>query len=454
LKKVDEKIIRFIKENNLFEQGTKILVALSGGPDSVFLLYFLLKYRKKYKLTIAAMHVNHMIRAKEADRDEKFCKKLCSELNVEFHSSKKDVPAYSKKNKISIEEAARDLRYKELLRVQKKFGFDKIATAHTCSDNAETIFLNLIKGTGIKGLSGIPIQRNNIIRPILSVTKDEILSYLKANKIKYMIDQSNLSNEYERNLIRNELFPLIKKHLNPKLEQTLFKSSSILKKHSAVLNYAIGILSNQVTKMKKSKLEIDINKLLEVDESVWSDVIKSSVEANFKVHISFNDCLKIISLISNKKSKIVNLSSGLMALREEKTILIFVRKAEKKVEMIGIKIGDINKVDNKILSLQFVDKQSIKFSDNRNTEYIDADKVMGEFWARPWKTGDKFYPFGMNGSQKISDFLNHQKVSSSMKKEQLVLVNDDKIVWVVGYRVDNRFKITNKTRKVLQLCLT
>lgn len=249
------------------------------------------------------------------------------------------------------------------------------------------------------------------------------------------------------------MFPLIKEQLNPKLEQTVFKSSSILKKHSAVLNYAIGIISQQVTKMKKSKLEIDIGKLLGFDERIWSDVVKSSVEVNFEVNLSFNDCLKIISLISNQKSKIVNLSSSLLALREQKTILIFVQKAERKVNAVEIKIGEIKKVDSRNLSLQLKDRRSAEFSNNRNMEYIDAGKVTDEFMVRPWKDGDKFYPFGMNGSQNVSDFLNHEKVSAFKKKEQLVLVNDDKIVWVIGYRVDNRFRITNKTRKVLQLCL-
>ena len=216
MKKIDEKIIRFIEEQELIELGDKILVALSGGPDSVFLLHFLLKYRKKYGIEIGAMHVNHMIRGEEANKDEKFCRKLCLKLGVDYHTVKRNVPSFAKTNKISIEEAAREIRYKELTKIQKNFFYDKIATAHNCSDNAETVFLNLIKGTGLKGLSGIPIRRENIIRPILSISKDEILEYLKKNKVEYLIDKTNLSNIYERNFVRNEIFPQIKKYLNPK----------------------------------------------------------------------------------------------------------------------------------------------------------------------------------------------------------------------------------------------
>lgn len=453
MKKIEEKIIGFIKKFELIKQDDKILVALSGGPDSVFLLYFLLKYKKKYKITIGAMHLNHMIRGAEAKSDEKFCRNLCSELGVDYHSANKDVPAYSKKNKISIEEAAREIRYAELEKIQKKFVYNKIATAHNCNDNAETIILNLIKGSGIKGLSGIPIVRENIIRPILSITKVEIFNYLTKNKLKYVVDQTNFSNVYERNFIRNKLIPLIKEKFNPKLEQTLFNSSLILKRHSSVLSYAVRVISGQVAVMNGAKLKIIIDKLIMVDKNIWSDVIKHSIESNFKVQISFNDCLKTISLIPNQKGKIVNLSSGLTALREEKTVLIYGQKTIKDNKAIEIKIGETRRIDHKKLSIHLVDYRSLKYSNSKNIEYIDAAKVSDRFTLRKWEDGDRFYPLGLGGSQKISDFLNNQKVSAIAKREQLVLLNKNIIVWVVSRRIDNRYKVTNKTRKVLQLCL-
>ena len=335
----------------------RILIALSGGPDSVFLLYFLLKYKRKYGINLGAMHVNHMIRGEEADRDEKFCRKLCLQSGVDYHTVKRDVPSFAKNNKISIEEAAREIRYKELEKVQKKFGYDKIATAHNCSDNAETVFINLIKGTGLKGLSGIPIVRGNIIRPILSITKDEILKYLGAKKVQYLVDQTNLSNVYERNFIRNEIFPLIKKQLNPKLEQTLFKSSSVLKKQATVLSSAIEIISDSIVAKKKGNLEINIDKLSAIDKNIWSDVIKFSIERNYSVQVSFNDCDKIISLFSNQIGKVVSISNGLIALRERSKVLVYLKSKPKKPEHIEIKINGSGRIDKKKIIINHVDRK-------------------------------------------------------------------------------------------------
>lgn len=453
MKKIEEKIIRFIKEFELINRGDKILLALSGGPDSVFLLNFLLKYRRKYEIEIGAMHVNHMIRGEEANNDEIFCKKFCFQLGIACHIVKKNVPSFAKLNKISIEEAAREIRYKELLKVQKKFGYDKIATAHTCSDNAETIFLNLIKGAGIKGLAGIPIKRQSIIRPILSINKEEILSYLKKNKINYLIDKTNSSNVHERNFIRNEILTRIKKNLNPKIEQALFKSSLVIKKQSAIIQSAIKIFNEWVVIRKKDKLEINIEKLVGINENLWGDVIKFSVERNFSVQISFDDCSKIISLVLNQIGKTVNISGNLKALRERNNILIFHNDVEKKRDLVELKIGVSKKIGQKRIVIDFIDKHSIKYSPNKNTEYINADEVNKKFILRSWKDGDSFYPLGLNGKKNVSDFLNDQKIPVLEKRKQLVLINNKKIVWVVGHRIDDRYKITDKTRKVLKLCL-
>ncbi len=445
--------MRFIEEYDLVKRGDKILIALSGGPDSIFLFHFLLKYSKKYGIEIGTMHVNHMIRGEEANNDEKFCRNLSLKFGIDYHTVKRNVPSFAKLNKISIEEAAREIRYKELLNVQKKFGYDKIATAHTCSDNAETVLLNLIKGAGIKGLAGIPIKRQSIIRPILSISKDEILAYLKKNKVNYLIDKSNLSNVHERNFIRNEILPQIARYLNPKVEQTLFKSSLVLKKQSTIIQAAIKILSEFVVVKKKDKIEINTKKLLMIDESIWGEIIKFSVDRNFSVQISFNDCSKIISLLSNQIGKSINISNSLKALRERNNILIFHNNVEEKRDLIELRIGNSIKVGEKIMKIEFVDKHLIKFSADKKIEFIDADKAVDKFILRSWKDGDSFYPLGLNGKKNVSDFLNDQKVSNFEKRKQLVLTNKKNIVWVIGYRIDDRYKITDKTRKVLKLCL-
>ncbi|MEO8399554.1 MAG: tRNA lysidine(34) synthetase TilS [Ignavibacteriaceae bacterium] len=212
MKKIEQKVLKFIDEKNLISKNDIVLVALSGGPDSVFLLYFLNKFKKRFQISIGVFHLNHKLRGKNSDDDLIFCKNLSDKMKIDFLSSAKNIKQFAKENKISIEEAGRKIRYEELHRIAEKNNYNKIATAHIADDNTETVLLNLIKGTGLKGISGIPIKRGNIIRPILILTKKEILEYLHYYEIDYRVDESNLSIDYERNFLRSEVIPLIKKN--------------------------------------------------------------------------------------------------------------------------------------------------------------------------------------------------------------------------------------------------
>lgn len=451
MKKTEEKIILFIKEHELINRGDKILVALSGGPDSVLLLYFLLKFRKKYGISIGAMHVNHMIRGKSADEDEKFCRLLCEKFQIDYHSVKYNVPKYAELKKISIEEAAREIRYRELTKAKKKFKYNKIATAHTCSDNAETILLNVIKGAGLKGISGIPIKRDFIIRPILPLTKNEIVDYLSKAKLDFVTDTSNFDDVYERNFIRNNLMPLIKK-LNPKVEQTLFKSSLLWRQQALILESIVKIISDFAAIKRKNSLELDIEILNKLDEKIRTDVVKFCIERNFSTKLTFNECKKIISLLSSLPGKKIELSKKLVVTRERSKIEILPQKVESKLNPVEIKIGGTVQIEGQEISINFVDKSSVKFQHNKNVEFISADKISSPFILRIWRYGDRFYPIGLNGSKKVSDFLSDLKLSSLEKQNQLVLTNNKKIVWVVGCRLDERFKVLPHSRKILKLC--
>ena len=223
-KTTEQKVIKFIAAQNLNEPNDKILVALSGGADSVFLLYFFHKFQKLFKISIAAAHINHSLRGREANEDQEFSRKLCETLGVPFFTKRVYVKSYAKKNGLSIEEAARNLRYASLNKIAKKISADKIATAHNIDDNAETVLFNLARGTGISGMSGIPIKRDNIIRPILILGKTEIINYLKNKNITFQIDSTNLDNSFRRNFIRNQIIPSIRENINPAFSASVFRS--------------------------------------------------------------------------------------------------------------------------------------------------------------------------------------------------------------------------------------
>jgi tRNA(Ile)-lysidine synthase len=455
MKKTEQKVLKFIDDNSLIQKGDKIVVSLSGGPDSVFLLCFLKKYQKRFSVSLSAFHLNHLLRGKDSSLDENFCKQLCSSFNIPLFSVRKNVKNFAHKKKISIEEAGRILRYSELGKLLKKISFNTIATAHNCDDNAETVLLNLIKGTGLKGISGIPIKRDNIIRPILVLPKVEILKYLDLKKIKFRIDSSNLQIDFERNYIRNVLLPLIRNKLNPSVENAIFNSSQNFKSlYSYLLNS-----TNEVFKdiyMKDSALNIPLNKLLQLNDDLLTFFLKELVERNFFENLMFKDISSLKSLISKQTGRSINLSSGLTAYKERDELIIKrnIDPGNFDKKYIGISKGEEKKINGFAISIKPVDLPDITPGKEKTREFISADNIVGnKFVIRNWQNGDKFFPLGMKGTKKISDFLNESKIESNTKKNQLLLLNDKKIVWVIGYRLDDRFKITKNTKKYLELCL-
>jgi tRNA(Ile)-lysidine synthase len=453
MKRIEQKVLKFIDEKVLIEKNDKILVALSGGPDSVFLLHFLLKFRKRFNIEVAAVHINHMIRGKFAVEDEEFCRKLSVNSGIDFVVVRKKVKTFAKNYKYSIEEAGRVIRYKIFEKVLKQTGFNKIATAHNCSDNTETVLINLIKGTGIKGIAGIPVKRSNIIRPILSIKKDEILEYLNNYGIKYRIDESNVNTDYERNFLRKEIIPLIKKKLNPDFENVVFHSSEIFSGLSFMLENQIKKGLKDSVKVCDEGLEINVSEFEKIRDELRNFLIKSAVEEHFKVQLTFIDIIGINSLFSKKTGKSINLTNNLRAWREREFVIISNPDIPVNSKALTLIEGQTVKINNKTLIIRAVKKIPQKFSSSKLKEYISSDKISGNFTLRRWKAGDKFSPLGLKGTKKISDFLNEQKITSSKKKEQLLLTNNGRVVWVLGLRLDERFKITEDTERVIELCL-
>ncbi len=455
IKSTEQKVVKFILNKKLIDAGDSILVALSGGADSVFLLEFLLKYKRRFNLDIAAFHLNHNLRGKEANIDEQFCKNLGVKKRIPFFSISKNVKLFAKRNRMSLEEAGRELRYGELHRIAKKNNYTKIATAHNSDDNAETVLLNLIKGAGIKGLSGIPERREKIIRPVLILSKKEILDYLHNKKTNYRIDSSNVENDYQRNYLRNEIIPLIKDKLNPQFESAVFRTSGIIRGYTYLIDDQINNAVKKIVTYRKQKLIINLIQLEEIDVRLYGDVFRKTVRKHFNEELESKNISDLIKLIKAQTGREIKFSNRIVAVKERDSIFIYLKKREmKNVKRVEIKIGEEKQFEGKSVSISLFNRNKLNFYNTINKEYISADKIKSKFLLRRWKEGDRFYPLGMKNSKKLSDFLTEQKVRSSEKKEQLVLTNAGMIVWVVGIRIDERFKISAKTKKVVELCLT
>ena len=453
IKSTEQKVVKFILNKKLIGEGDSILVALSGGADSVFLLEFLLKYKRRFNIDIAAFHLNHNLRGKEANIDEQFCKNLTAQKRIPFFSTSKNVKLFAKRKRMSLEEAGRELRYGELLKIAKTHNYTKIATAHNADDNSETVLLNLIKGTGIKGLSGIPERREKIIRPILVLSKMEILDYLHNKKINYRTDSSNFENDYQRNYLRNEIIPLIKSKLNPQFDSALFRTSEIIRGYTSLIDEQINNAIEKIVTYKQQKLFINLKQLEETDVRLYGDVLRKTVRKYFKEELESKNISDLIKLIKAQTGMEIMFSNRIVAVKERDSIIIYLKKREmKNVKQVEIKIGDEKQVEGKSISISTINRNKLSFNSSTNKEYISADKIKSTFILRRWKDGDRFCPLGMKNSKKLSDFLTEQKVRSSEKNEQLVLSNAGKIVWVVGIRIDERYKISAKTKKVLELC--
>lgn len=452
MKQIEQKIIRFISRNKLIDPGDKIIIAFSGGPDSVIGLYFFHTYLKKYKIELLAVHFNHNLRGKESDKDEKFSEKFCEQLNIPFYSVQLDVKNFAKQNKLSIEEAARKLRYNNLEEICKDFDCTKIVTAHNQSDNTETVILNFFSGTGFSGFTGIPVQRGNIIRPLLCLTKHEILEYLDSKKIPYRIDSSNLKNDYKRNFIRNKIIPIIKERINPSIDSAIFRSSKNLESISSFFEKHIEEIIQKFIIVENESLRIKLSFYTSNNEWILGEVLKKLLRDKFNHDFENDDFEKIKSLFENQKGKSVQLSLNLSAVRERDSVVILKLVSSGNNELI-IKVGGTFKTGSKTLGISEVNKKVIKFDKTGKTEFISADKLDDIFILRKWKSGDKFIPLGMKGKRKISDFLTDSKVDSTEKKKWLVLENRNNIVWVTGLRIDNRFRITPETKKIYKLWL-
>ncbi len=459
MSKIEQNIIHFISKQELLEKGDKLLIALSGGPDSIFALHFFNKFKSKFGIEISAMHVNHLLRGDESDQDEIFCDSFCKDLNINFTSLKVDVKGYADNNNQSIEESARNLRYQKLSENASKINATKIVTAHNLEDNTETVLLNLFRGTGLKGAGGIPIRRRNIIRPFLSTSKKDFLIYLDSNKIEYRIDSSNLENDFTRNYLRNEIIPKIKENINSGIDNNILKFSEIVSQSErAIHNYASEIKEKFITKGESG---IKISNLIAVEkyEDIFSNVIKLGLEKEFQKVFTFDDIYKIRSIFSLQVGSKVELSNNVVAIKEREFLSIYLidnglKNGTITYEKFGLNLDESIKVGKKVVSAKLIERSDLEYSTFDDVEFINGDSISFPLTIRKWKDGDRFNPIGLKGTKKISDFLTEAKVNSMNKKEQLVLLNEDKIIWLVGHRIDESVKINKETKRIVKLLVT
>jgi tRNA(Ile)-lysidine synthase len=444
--------LTYINEQKLFEPSEKVLLTVSGGKDSMAMLdLFCGANRSDGRFQFAVAHCNFQLRGKDSDDDQIFVENLCKAKKVVFHTKTFETKTYAKKNKVSIEMAARTLRYEWFESIRQELNFDYIATAHHLNDSIETVLLNLTKGTGISGLKGISAKKGHIIRPMLFASRKEIDDYVTKKGLSWKEDSSNASNDYQRNLIRNEVVPLLKK-INPNLDETFARN--LERFHSLEADFRKNISHFKTTVMREEN-GIFFLKIAYIKQ--WQSANYYLEELLKEFGFNYFQSKEIFNSLDGLSGKMFY-SENFTLLKDREDLVISPPLLSEQTKSIIISLEESNKemtfdyFDN-IIKFTVLNIEEIDTNFERNSAilFADFDKITFPITLRKWREGDWFIPLGMNGKKKISDFLIDKKISLNRKKCIFLLTSQDATIWIINHRSDNRFKLTPTTKKVLKV---
>jgi tRNA(Ile)-lysidine synthase len=433
-----------IASRNFFSSTDKLLLAVSGGVDSVALCE--LCHQAGYNFTIA--HCNFKLRGEESERDEQFVKELGEKYSVEVLIKKFDTGKFATDNKLSIQEAARKLRYDWFADLigslnSKLQTLNFLLTAHHADDNNETLLMNFFRGTGLHGLTAIAEKNDYICRPLLSFSKEELIAFAKENKLGFVEDSSNNSSKYTRNFFRNELLPAISK-VYPQVNENLGDNIERFKEIEKLYNYSVGELKKKLCRQKGNETHIPVKQLMQHNNrALIYEIIHPFGFLEKQVD-------EVIKLSQSESGKYLSAPAGNYRIIRHRHWFIITPLAATEAANIVIDEG-IKEMQFALGALTIEENLNPKPQTSNSTASLDLKQITYPLLLRKWKTGDYFYPLGMKKKKKVARFLIDQKLSKTEKENVWVLESNQRIFWVMGYRIDERFKVTEKTKQVLQL---
>ena len=436
-----DRFLEFIQEKQLFEPHQKVLIAVSGGIDSMVLLHLFEKSESEYGI----IHCNFNLRGEESDGDEAFVRDLVLNHGVPSWFKSFDTKEYATLNGISIEMAARELRYDYFEKIRSENNYSYIATAHHLDDLIETFFLNLSRKTGIKGLTGIKEKNGNVIRPLLFAFRNEIEDYARANFLEYREDSSNNDDVFQRNFLRNNILPLFS-DWNAAFKKNLLASIDNLKETEQVYSGYIQLEEGKVLKKEDKKMTLDIEELFKVP---FPKVLLYEILIGY----NFNAAViaEIFESLTNDSGK--QFYSKTHRVVKDRQSLFIVPVEEKEERIYYIEADDIELFQPLDLNIEKVSAKDFQIIKSEKVASLDLDMLEFPLLIRKWQQGDYFQPLGMKGFKKVSDFFIDEKIPLHEKENTWLLCSGNKIVWIMGLRIDNRFKITHQTQQVLKITL-
>jgi len=428
-----KKVEMTIEKNNLIKSGDKILVGLSGGADSTSLLHVLKKMQEKYDVEIHAVHINHMVRGEEADRDESFSKKLCKDLNVKYHVRRVDMKVLAKKLKITDEEAGRKIRYDAFNEILESEDLNKIAVAHNKNDNAETFIFRLLRGTGTKGLRAIEYKRGNVIRPLLDCSRDEIEKYCLENNIEYIVDSTNLENDYTRNKIRNVLIPFVNEKMKTNAVDQISKAISSISEQEQYVNDKIDeVIKDILVEDIKNKIVISKNKVNKLSgfekKKVISKIInklKSDKDFERRHYDIVSDFLK------QQTGKKIDLPNNLEIRISYDNVIFEKITNESSFERIELEFGIEYKTPKFKAKVEYV------VDENKNYDLYIPEDIVTNFYLRTREAGDFI---NVCGRKKLKDFFINKKIDRNERDGIILLTNGKEVLYIETNIYNDKYK--------------
>ena len=425
-----------IHKNLPFLTKSKVLIAISGGMDSVVLTHVC----QNLELNIALAHCNFNLRGAESDADEEFVLELAEDLDLEVFIESFETETYASENNISIQMAARDLRYTWFQELADQLQFDYILTAHHADDNVETFFINLMRGTGLDGLTGIPETNGKLVRPFLPFSHKALQAYANTKKLVWRNDSSNASTKYLRNKLRHDVIPILKE-MNPQFLDNFQKTQAHLQESSEIIEDTLVKIQKKVVLASDNSIQLDVKKLQQL--------------SNPKVYLfyllkdfQFTEWDDVYQLLYAQSGKYV-LSQTHRLVKDRNTLILTERPENIKTKSF---IWEENESELFLPNGQLTIENSSKLGEiSASRLYVDKDLLKYPLTVRKWEKGDYFYPFGMTGKKKVSKFFKDEKLSLPEKEQVWLLCSNNQIIWVIGLRADNRFKVTTDTNHILKI---
>jgi tRNA(Ile)-lysidine synthase len=447
-----EKTLRdLIFGKRLIAAREKVVIGVSGGIDSTTLLYAMNRIKELVPFAIGIAHVNHQLRGKESERDQAFVEEIAEKLGLPCHVSRVDVTAHARQQGLSSQHAGRELRYRFFDELCKAYGYDRIAIAHNRNDQAETFLLRVIKGTGMHGLSSIPMARGRIIRPLLTTSRSEIESYAVAHAVPHVEDSSNIKNNYERNFVRNRIMPLFEE-LNSRAAEKIVSLLGDIAGINELLDRKTDDAFDRALRREGKDILFTTDILRDLPEEIRFRVISRILMLLDSRIIPLREHVRLIekSLLSRRPNNSVDLPHGITVRRDYGSMVFTTQRPTPQHQTVYPIVTGDNKVPELGLTLNVTLKNRGPEEIGRGpcTAFFDA-ALMGDLTIRTFRTGDRFVPLGMSGSVKLKDYFISRKIPLQKRRSLPLLLSNNDIIWIIGERIDDRFKVTDKTRRFL-----